>query len=198
MRRRTQWFYWPKLSTNFRIGSGKAKSAIPIIPTTAAMTFGADSSLPLLALKEIRSIAHNPYGSPQRILHEKQRLECHLSQPPACKIETKIVVQRKEPHRPVRATKPGNCRNDRELPVFPVPFIGCANSALLVLPLELLHECSEMPRGRSRNGIVLVPQSFPDCCERNESLASRIDVPFGRTRNKMPTYPVVDLVGWGG
>jgi hypothetical protein len=27
MRRRTQWFYWPKLSTNFRIGSGKAKFA---------------------------------------------------------------------------------------------------------------------------------------------------------------------------
>jgi hypothetical protein len=106
----------PKLSTNFRIGSGKAKSAIPIIPTTAAMTFGADSSLPSLALKEIRSIAHNPYGSPLRILHEQQCLEWHLSQPPAREIETKIVVQRKELHRPVRATKPGtaetvgNCR----------------------------------------------------------------------------------------
>jgi hypothetical protein len=50
-------FIGPKLSTNFRIGSGKANSAIPIIPTTAAMTLGV--SLPSLALTEFRSIAHN-------------------------------------------------------------------------------------------------------------------------------------------
>jgi len=47
----------------FRIGSGKAKSAIPIIPTMAVMTFGADSSLPSLALTGFRSIAHNLYCS---------------------------------------------------------------------------------------------------------------------------------------
>jgi len=54
-------FVGSKLSTNFRIGSGKANSAIPIITITAAMTLGANSSLPSLALTEFRSIAHNLY-----------------------------------------------------------------------------------------------------------------------------------------
>ena len=55
-------FIRPKLSTDFRIGSGKANSAIPIMPITTAMTLIANS-LPSLTLTELRSIAHDLYCS---------------------------------------------------------------------------------------------------------------------------------------
>ena len=62
MCRRTQWFIRPRLSIDFRIGSGKANSAIPIMPITTAMTLVANS-LPSLTLTELRSIAHDLYCS---------------------------------------------------------------------------------------------------------------------------------------
>jgi hypothetical protein len=82
-------------------------------------------------------------------------------------------------------------------PVFPVPFIGCANCPLLGLRLELLYECSEMARDWNRNGIVLVPQSFPDCCKRSPHIAGRIDFALRGTGDDVPTYPVVDPVSCG-
>jgi hypothetical protein len=50
MWRRTRWFYWPEAVDQFPHRVGESQKRNPIIPTTAAMTFGADSSLPSLAL----------------------------------------------------------------------------------------------------------------------------------------------------
>jgi hypothetical protein len=59
---------------------------------------------------------------------------------------------------------------------------------------ELFDEYSELRRDRSREGVVLVPQSFPDCGERSPPIASRIDFALRGTGNDVPTYPVVDPV----
>src|SRR5215471_6182934 len=66
---------------------------------------------------------------------------------------------------------PSNEQASYELPVSPVPFIGCANSTFLELRLELLHECSEMPRDGSRNGVVY---GLRNECDRGVSAPRRL------------------------
>jgi hypothetical protein len=46
----------------------------------------------------------------------------------------------------------------------------------LFLRFELLDECSEMPRHRTREGVVLVLQALPDCGEPNASIATGIEL----------------------
>jgi hypothetical protein len=62
---------------------------------------------------------------------------------------------------------------------------------------ELFDECSKLRRDRRREGVVLVPQSFPDCCEHNPPIAGRINFALRGTGNDVPTYPVVDPVSFG-
>jgi hypothetical protein len=62
---------------------------------------------------------------------------------------------------------------------------------------ELSDEYSELRRDRSREGVVLVPQSFPDCCGRSLPIAGRIDFALRGTGNDVPTYPEVDPVSCG-
>jgi hypothetical protein len=62
---------------------------------------------------------------------------------------------------------------------------------------KLVDEYSELRRHRSREGVVLVPERFPDCCERSPPIAGRIDFALRGTGNDVPTYPVIDPVSCG-
>jgi hypothetical protein len=62
---------------------------------------------------------------------------------------------------------------------------------------EPFDECSELRRDRSRGGVVLVPQSFPDCGERSPPIAGRTNFAWRGTGNDVATYPVVDPVSFG-
>jgi hypothetical protein len=86
-----------------------------------------------------------------------------------------------------------NCRISGSVP--PV-----TNNQLMIRRVprfELFDEYNELRRDRSRERVVLVPQSFPDFCERSPPLAGRIDFALRGIRNDVPTYPVVDPVSCG-
>jgi hypothetical protein len=67
----------------------------------------------------------------------------------------------------------------------------------LLVHFYLLDECSEMRRDGRREGVVLVLQGLPNCCERSVSVATGIYFALRRIRNDMLAYPVVDPVSCG-
>src|SRR5262245_8219315 len=78
------------------------------------------------------------------------------------------------------------------------PENGSLPNSSLLLGFESLGECSKTRRHWSRDGVMLVLQGLPNCCERNVSVATGIYFALRGIGNDVSTYPVVDPISSGG
>src|SRR5262249_3309514 len=78
------------------------------------------------------------------------------------------------------------------------PENGSLPNSSLLLGFESLGECSKTRRHWSRDGVILLLQGLPNCCERNVSVATGIYFALRGIGNDVSTYPVVDPISSGG